>query len=108
MPFCGRNTEGQALPKEWVPGTSHAPTPPHCCCRHRYCRRWQPAPRVTEADRSGDRRTLHRRLDQRIFMLVRPAGKADAPYTFPSAQHQVCVVGAGARLSARDELVLNR
>lgn len=36
--------------------------------------RYEPAPRVTEADRANDRRSLKRRLDQRLFMLVRPKG----------------------------------
>ncbi|GAB4813991.1 hypothetical protein N2152v2_001037 [Parachlorella kessleri] len=50
--------------------------------------RWEPAPLETEADRAGDRRSLRRRLDQRIFLLVRPAGKADAPYMLPHSQHK--------------------
>ena len=33
--------------------------------------RWQPAPLETAADRSGDRTTTRRRLDQRIFFLVK-------------------------------------
>lgn len=36
--------------------------------------RWRPAPLETAADRSGDRATTRRRLDQRIFMLARRAG----------------------------------
>lgn len=41
-----------------------------CLCRCRY----QPADRVTDADRANDRRSLKRRLDQRLFMLVRQKG----------------------------------
>lgn len=33
--------------------------------------RWQPAPLETAADRSGDRTTTRRRLDQRIFLLLK-------------------------------------
>jgi large subunit ribosomal protein L46 len=33
--------------------------------------RWAPAPRETAADAAGDRASLRRRLDQRLFMLVR-------------------------------------
>ena len=36
--------------------------------------RYEPAPRETEADRANDRRSLQRRLDQRLFMLVKPKG----------------------------------
>jgi large subunit ribosomal protein L46 len=46
--------------------------------------RWQPAPVETAADRAGDRRSLRRRLDQRIFMLVRKRhGGASAAWEFP-------------------------
>ena len=38
------------------------------------CRSYVPAPRETEADRANDRRSLKRRLDQRLFMLVKPKG----------------------------------
>lgn len=49
--------------------------------------RWQPAPRVTEADTAGDRRSLRRRLDQFLFLLVRPRGQADASWTLPQAEN---------------------
>ena len=38
--------------------------------------RYEPAPRITEADTSNDRQSLKRRLDQRLFMLVRPHGSS--------------------------------
>ncbi|KAK9834148.1 hypothetical protein WJX81_002814 [Elliptochloris bilobata] len=37
--------------------------------------RYEPAPRRTAADEFGDVRSLERALDQRLFMLVRTAGK---------------------------------
>jgi large subunit ribosomal protein L46 len=60
--------------------------------------RWEPSPRETNADRAGDRRTPHRRLDQRIFLLLRPSvslleksgpgitadGKVASSWQFPS------------------------
>ena len=39
-------------------------------------RRYEPAPRITEADTSNDTQSLKRRLDQRLFMLVRPRGSS--------------------------------
>eukprot|EP00890_Picochlorum_soloecismus_P001497 jgi/Picsp_1/2348/NSC_05811-R1_protein len=35
---------------------------------------WKPASRETRADREGDRRTLKRRLDQRLFLLLKQRG----------------------------------
>jgi large subunit ribosomal protein L46 len=35
---------------------------------------WKPASRETRADREGDRRTLKRRLDQRLFLLLKRRG----------------------------------
>ena len=37
--------------------------------------RWQPAPRETEADAANDTRSLRRKLDQRLFLLVKAKGK---------------------------------
>ena len=51
--------------------------------------RWQPAALEGEGDRAGDRRSLRRRLDQRVFLLVRPkAGGASAEWTFLAAAHR--------------------
>lgn len=62
--------------------------------------RWEPSPRETNADRAGNHRTTHRRLDQRIFLLLRPsvssleksgpgaAGKDASPWQFPSVRLQ--------------------
>ena len=36
---------------------------------------WTPAPRETEADAAGDTTSLRRRLDRRLFLLVRAKGK---------------------------------
>jgi len=36
--------------------------------------RYEPAPRWTSADETGDVHSLERALDQRLFMLVRAAG----------------------------------
>jgi large subunit ribosomal protein L46 len=46
--------------------------------------RWQPAPLETAADRSGDRKTTRRRLDQRIFLLIRK--KDGGPWEFPHVE----------------------
>lgn len=37
--------------------------------------RWQPAPRVTEADRTNDTKSLQRRLDRRLFLMLQKKGK---------------------------------
>lgn len=68
--------------------------------------RWQPADRVTAADREGDRRALRRRLDQILFLLVRPrragsgAAAADG-WVFPAAENQ-----AGESMRATAERAL--
>lgn len=36
---------------------------------------WEPAPRETLADTAGDRKSLRRRLDQRLFLMVKSNGK---------------------------------
>lgn len=41
--------------------------------------RWQPAPRETEADIAMDTRSLRRKLDQRLFLLVKGKGKLPTP-----------------------------
>ena len=38
-------------------------------------RRWQPAPRETEADLAMDTQSVRRKLDQRLFLLVKANGK---------------------------------
>lgn len=35
---------------------------------------WQPAPRTTEADAAMDTKSLWRRLDRRLFLLVKTRG----------------------------------
>lgn len=42
-------------------------------------RRWQPAPRETEADVAMDTQSLRRKLDQRLFLLVKRKGKVSQP-----------------------------
>lgn len=37
--------------------------------------RWQPAPRETEADAANDTQSLRRKLDQRLFLLIKGKGK---------------------------------
>lgn len=49
--------------------------------------RWEPAPLESEADRSGDVRSLKRRLDQRVFMLVRRKGGSGA-WEFPAVENE--------------------
>ena len=36
--------------------------------------RWQPAPRVTEADATNDTKSLQRKLDRRLFLLLKGKG----------------------------------
>lgn len=36
---------------------------------------WEPAPRETQADVTGDRKSLRRRLDQRLFLMVKKKGE---------------------------------
>lgn len=55
--------------------------------------RWEPAPLESEADRGGDVRSLKRRLDQRVFMLVRRKGGSGS-WEFPSVEHEEVSVGA--------------
>lgn len=45
---------------------------------------WQPAPRETEADVAMDTKSLRRRLDQRLFLLVKTKG--DSSWQFPQAE----------------------
>ncbi|KAL4440471.1 hypothetical protein ABPG75_003472 [Micractinium tetrahymenae] len=47
--------------------------------------KYEPAPRITEADKANDRRSLKRRLDQRLFMLVRPKGGS---WSLPQQENQ--------------------
>jgi len=35
---------------------------------------WQPAPRVTEADQQNDTKSLQRKLDRRLFLLLKREG----------------------------------
>lgn len=50
---------------------------------------WQPAPLETAADKSGDKKSLRRRLDQRIFFLVKPkSGAAASEWTMPAVEVQ--------------------
>lgn len=51
--------------------------------------RYEPAPRITEADKANDRRSLKRRLDQRLFMLVRPkASSSVGTWSFMQQENQ--------------------
>ena len=36
---------------------------------------WAPGPRITEADRTGDVRSLRRRLEDRLVLLVKGQGE---------------------------------
>ena len=36
---------------------------------------WEPAPRITAADKSNDRRSLRRRLETRLFLLIKMEGR---------------------------------
>lgn len=43
---------------------------------------WQPAPRVTEADHAKDTKSLWRRLDRRLFLLVKTKGRDCYAYDY--------------------------
>eukprot|EP00891_Asterochloris_glomerata_P002970 jgi/Astpho2/2970/gw1.00051.289.1_t len=45
---------------------------------------WEPAPRVTEADRRNDRQSPLRRLDRRLYLVVKGSGG----WQFPQTAHQ--------------------
>jgi large subunit ribosomal protein L46 len=60
--------------------------------------RWQPAPLETAADRSGDKKTTRRRLDQRIFMLIK---KKNGTWEFP---HVALEQGENTRTGAERAL----
>lgn len=47
--------------------------------------RWQPAPRETEADVAMDTTSLRRRLDQRLFLLVK--AKGNDSWHFPQTEN---------------------
>uniref|UniRef100_A0A061S2J6 Large subunit ribosomal protein L46, mitochondrial n=1 Tax=Tetraselmis sp. GSL018 TaxID=582737 RepID=A0A061S2J6_9CHLO len=47
---------------------------------------WKPASRTTEADTSGDVRTTWRRLDRRLFLLVKD--RETGEWGFPSTEHR--------------------
>ncbi|KAK9803311.1 hypothetical protein WJX72_011878 [[Myrmecia] bisecta] len=47
---------------------------------------FQPAPRITEADHNNDRKSLWRKLDQRLYLLVKERGAGS--WRFPQQQHR--------------------
>lgn len=51
---------------------------------------WQPASRVTQADKSGDTKTLNRRLDQRLVLLLKaPKGpEGCSVWQLPTVEHR--------------------
>ena len=59
---------------------------------------WQPAPRVTEADHSNDTKSLERKLDRRLFLLLKRKGaerlQTPPPYTPPPASSHFCAIPA--------------
>jgi large subunit ribosomal protein L46 len=66
---------------------------------------WTPAPRETAADRSGDRTSLRRRLDQRIFMLLHCADQGNDGWEFPCVQlEEEETTRAGAERALREAL----
>ena len=36
---------------------------------------FQPGPRITEADHTGDTKSLERKLDRRLFLMLKPKGE---------------------------------
>jgi large subunit ribosomal protein L46 len=46
---------------------------------------FEPAPRETEADKTGDQRTMHRRLDEFLFLVVQDAKTGQ--WGFPRREH---------------------
>lgn len=58
----------------WMCGATSCLCSAHFSLPALHSLRYEPALRETEADRTNDRRSLQRRLDQRLFMLVKPKG----------------------------------
>ena len=52
---------------------------------------WQPAPRETEADVAMDTKSLRRRLDQRLFLLVKTKGLSQNS-VFQEMLHRIVAV----------------
>ena len=46
---------------------------------------FDPAPRETEADKTGDQRTMHRKLDEFLFLVVQDAKSGE--WGFPRREH---------------------
>lgn len=71
--MCGRLTSADT--------TQHAATD-LCLCLGRQATEtaalWQPAPRVTDADAANDVRSLDRKLDQRLLLLLKSPGRGVA------------------------------
>jgi hypothetical protein len=42
-------------------------------------------PRITEADKKNDRKSLRRKLDRKLFLLVKKNGGAEPGWQFPSS-----------------------
>lgn len=63
-----------------------------------YADMYQPAPRKTEADRTGDRRSLERALDERLYFLVKRGEKGR--FQFP----QILAADKGVPLNRYAEL----
>ena len=47
---------------------------------------WEPAPRVTEADHRNDTKSLERKLDRRLFLLVNSKGMPPQPPLTPCSE----------------------
>ena len=75
--FKLRNRQSKELPKEFTEsGTAYERE------GQGVTDQWTPAPRETEADAAGDTTSLRRRLDRRLFLLVRAKGKLLLQHVF--------------------------
>jgi large subunit ribosomal protein L46 len=48
-------------------------------------RNWQPLPRITAADKSDDRKSLMRKLDRRLYLIVKTPKNV---WQFPQVEHK--------------------
>mmetsp|Transcript_10180 Transcript_10180/g.30622 ORF Transcript_10180/g.30622 Transcript_10180/m.30622 type:complete len:238 (-) Transcript_10180:382-1095(-) len=70
---------------------------------------WKPAPRITEADKTGDVRTLDRKLDRRLLLLLKSPGGANGEgvWHVPLTPHEDTeTVREAADRAMRDQLAL--
>lgn len=51
-------------------------------------KQFTPSPRITDADKANDRRSVNRKLDQKLHLVVKQKLGGTEPWLFPMALHQ--------------------